>query len=368
VKKRYFVRDNCSHKVGDKYLSPSGWSQKTRGIEGFSSKAEALQKLRYARTTFRRLQFSLISVKRKERKPFKEKTVLVLRTVAGSMTSPDCDYAGVPAHSFLWPESGPVSCSDWSPEPRCGKGLHGLLWGQGDPSLLVPDDASRKWLVIECKVSDVVELGTDKCKFSKGAVVFCGDRTEAVAFLQARAPAGTLAVFGTSASGDSGTSASGNYGTSTSGHKGTSTSGICGTSLSGNHGTSTSGVCGTSTSGDSGTSTSGNYGISTSGNHGTSTSGYGGTSLSGDGGTSLSCYKGTSLSGDGGTSTSGSCGTSLSGDGGTSMSGENGIIAIRYHDKKAGRSRLAVGYPGEKGIEPNKRYKLNDKHEFVLAE
>lgn len=80
-------------------------------------------------------------------------TVLVLRTCAADMTS----YGG-----FKWPESGPVKCSDWSPRAECGNGLHGLLWGVGDGSLVSwAEDA--KWLVVEVPTDSVVaaRLGRD---------------------------------------------------------------------------------------------------------------------------------------------------------------------------------------------------------------
>lgn len=49
--------------------------------------------------------------------------VLVLRV---------CDVDGKSHGGFQWPESGPVAAPDWNPEPRCGGGLHGWLWGEGD--------------------------------------------------------------------------------------------------------------------------------------------------------------------------------------------------------------------------------------------
>jgi len=50
-------------------------------------------------------------------------TELVTRYVRADMTA----YNG-----FTWPKSGPVSCPDWDPAPKCGKGLHGWLHGRGD--------------------------------------------------------------------------------------------------------------------------------------------------------------------------------------------------------------------------------------------
>src|SRR5688572_253401 len=102
-----------------------------------------------------------------------EETVLVLRTCAADMSA----YNG-----FKWPESGPVECPDWDPTPRCGYGLHGALWGEGNGSLLSWEE-DAKWLVVEVGASDVVELD-GKVKFPRGNVLFCGDRAAATAMIQ----------------------------------------------------------------------------------------------------------------------------------------------------------------------------------------
>lgn len=86
-------------------------------------------------------------------------TALVLRT---------CDKDGRSYNGFQWPSEGPVSCPDWDPTPRCGGGLHGLLWGEGDGSLL-------SWAV----------------------VVFCGDRATAAQYVGEHGGAGRAIVSGT---------------------------------------------------------------------------------------------------------------------------------------------------------------------------
>ena len=152
-------------------------------------------------------------------------TVLVLRTCAADLTS----YGG-----FRWPESGPVAAPDWDSRAECGRGLHGLLWGEGAGSLL-SWEPTAKWLVVEVQADQIVDLG-GKVKFPRGTVVHCGTRETATAFLAERAH-GRAIVGGTSTSGDGGTSTSGVGGTSTSGDRGTSTSGVGGTSTSGVGGT-----------------------------------------------------------------------------------------------------------------------------------
>ena len=162
------------------------------------------------------------------------KTVLVLRTCNGDATS----YNG-----FVWPKEGPVKCADWDPEPRCGGGLHGLLWGVGDGALLSWED-SALWLVVRVALADVVSIGDDKVKFSSGIVEHCGSQESATQYIFENGAAGK-AVVGLSVT-------SGYKGQSTSGHKGQSTSGDYGQSTSGDKGQSTSGHKGQSTSGDKG--------------------------------------------------------------------------------------------------------------------
>lgn len=96
----------------------------------------------------------------------------LLRTCNADMSA----YSG-----FLWPESGPVAAPDWSPAVICGYGLHGLLLGEGDGSLLswAPD---AKWLVVEVEAATVVQLD-GKVKVPRGRVVYCGERGGAIEFL-----------------------------------------------------------------------------------------------------------------------------------------------------------------------------------------
>ena len=118
--------------------------------------------------------------------------VLVLRTCFANMTS----HGG-----FRWPESGPVAAPDWSPVAECGRGLHGLLWGEGDGSLLDWSDDAR-WLVVEVPAGSTVDLA-GKVKFPRGEVVFCGDRLGATSMIAARRP-GAI-VGGTATAGYEGT-------------------------------------------------------------------------------------------------------------------------------------------------------------------
>ena len=131
---------------------------------------------------------------------------LVLRTCAPNLTS----YNG-----FQWPEFGAVEAPDWNPRVECGHGLHGLLWGIGDGSLL-NWDADARWLVVDVLAADVVEIGA-KVKFPRCEVVFCGARDAAVAMLIAHGADPTRVIAGTATAGYAGTATAGARGTATAG-------------------------------------------------------------------------------------------------------------------------------------------------------
>ena len=82
-------------------------------------------------------------------------------------------------------------------------------------------------------------------------------------------------------------------------------------------------------------------------------------------GTATAGYAGTATAGDYGTATAGDYGTATAGRGGTATAGYAGEIRIRYYDSKNNRSRTAVAYTGEDGIEPNTAYILDEKHRFT---
>ena len=177
-------------------------------------------------------------VKRAAKKPgarkspaAKPETVLVLRTCASDRSA----HGG-----FVWPESGPVSCSDWDPRPVCGFGLHGLLWGCGNGGLLAVGDADAKWLVVEVIASEIVSLdGGEKVKFPRGVVVFCGDRKGATDYIYSRKPG---AVVGVSVdAGPNGSALGGDASTVTGGYASTVTGGYASTVTGGDASTVTGG-------------------------------------------------------------------------------------------------------------------------------
>ena len=78
-----------------------------------------------------------------------ENRVLILRTCKREPDGRLTAFGG-----FVWPASGPVECPDWNPEPVCGGGLHGLLWGEGEGSMLSWDE-SAAWLVVSVDAGEV---------------------------------------------------------------------------------------------------------------------------------------------------------------------------------------------------------------------
>src|SRR5690606_1816815 len=197
-------------------------------------------------------------------RPPAEHRALMLRTCAEDMTA----HGG-----FLWPVEGYVACPDWSPKPCCGYGLHGLLWGEGDGSLLSWDPDAR-WLVCEVDARQIVEL-SGKVKVPCAWVLYCGDRLGATSYLAERARGGA-AVGRAATAGDRGTATAGDGGTATAGDGGTATAGYGGTATAGDHGTATAGDHGTATAGDGGTATAGDGGTARAGDGGRATAGYGG--------------------------------------------------------------------------------------------
>ena len=140
----------------------------------------------------------------------------MLRTCTADMTA----HGG-----FCWPESGYVEAPDWDPSPVCGGGLHGLLHGEGDGTLLSWEPGAR-WLVVEVDARHAVDLD-GKAKAPRAWVVHCGDRLSATADLAERCP-GRAIVGGTATAGDRGTATAGGYGTATAGDRGTATAGVGG--------------------------------------------------------------------------------------------------------------------------------------------
>jgi len=142
--------------------------------------------------------------------PAKQPTVLVLRT---------CDENLKAYNGFQWPASGLIAAPDWRSDAECGHGLHGLLWGEGDGSLL-NWDAKAKWLVVEVEESSIVDLA-GKVKFPRGVVVHCGDRKSATDYIAANGGGAKKITGATTSAGYMGTATAGDMGTASACQRGT---------------------------------------------------------------------------------------------------------------------------------------------------
>ena len=221
--------------------------------------------------------------------------VLVLRA---------CNADGTSYNGFRWPTSGPVEAPDWKPTKKCGNGLHGLLWGVGDYSL-VPRETGSRYLVVEVDAADVIDLG-GKVKFPRGVVVFTSlNWWEALIYVKERRPAGMAEKIAT---GDYGHAAATGY----SGH-------AAATGYSG---------------------------------HAAATGDYGHAAATGDSGHAAATgYYGHAAA--------------LSYNG-KAKAGTNGAVVLAWCDGK--RGRFLVGYVGEDGIEADTWYRVVDgKMEKVAA-
>lgn len=145
---------------------------------------------------------------------------------------------------FIWPQSGPVEAPDWDPTSNCGGGLHGLLNGEGDGSLL-SSKSDAVWLV--CAIPDdavVVDLD-GKIKVNRCDVVYAGGRDGAIAHLESLVGAHGPMVFARRTAGDRGVAVAGDFGTATVGDDGVASAGYRGVASAGYRGTVMAGDCGT---------------------------------------------------------------------------------------------------------------------------
>jgi hypothetical protein len=247
---------------------------------------------------------------------------------------------------YQWKTEGVNIAKDWNPEPECGGGLHGLLNGQGDASLLdwSPDAI---WIVAK-PGRQLVDIYSAKVKCQRATVVYHGDRAGALATLRAAGVTDPLPGDIVTA-GYEGQATAGYWGQATAGYYGQATAGDYGQATAGYYGQATAGYWGQATAGYRGQATAGDYGQATAGYYGQATAG----------------YEGQATAGDWGQATAGYYGQATAGYRGQAAAGYEGIITIKWYDGY--RYRLAVGYVGEDGIEPNVAYRCDNRGRLVPA-
>ena len=244
--------------------------------------------------------------------------VLVLRTCKADMSS-----AHTP--SFVWPMSGFAEAPDWNPDPseQCGHGLHGLLWGNGDWSLL-SNEPDAVWMIVAVDPADGLVINPAKCRFRRGEVIYCGDMSGAATRILC-SPEAMARAFAEAKESDK---AEGHYSTAaSSGYSSTAAS-------SGDYSTAASSGC-YSTAASSGYSSK----AASSGDYSTAaSSGYSSKAASsGKAGVAAAIGKETQA-----------------------KAGENGLLIVTWWDANAKRHRACVGEVGIDGIKADTWYRVTD--------
>ncbi len=244
---------------------------------------------------------------------------------------------------FVWPASGMVEPTHWSPHPSCGDGLHGLYQGCGDASLLIRDDGHEIWQLVAVDPKTAVDLG-GKVKVPRGEVVYSGDQAGAIKILLERYPAlpfvgkpATAGTRGSATAGDegsatagyAGSATAGTGGSATAGTRGSATAGYAGSATAGDEGSATAGTRGSATAGYAGSATAGDEGSATAGTRGSATAGYAGSATAGDEGSATAGTRGSATAGYAGSATAGDEGSATAGDAGAVAAGLHAVIVIR---------------------------------------
>jgi hypothetical protein len=262
------------------------------------------------------------------------------------------DMDGKSHKGFQWPmEVGAeVAAPDWSPEPVCGEGLHGLPNGLGDGSLLDFGPDAIWWIV---EAENAVDLD-GKHKFEKCRVLAFGERDEITRALHDMVPG---PIHGISMTGGDDATLTGGYGaTLTGGDRATLTGGDRATLTGGDRATLTGGDDATLTGGYRATLTGGNGATLTGGDRATLTGGDGATLTGGDGATLTGGDRATLTGGYGATLTGGDFSTLTGGDRAT-------LLFLRWIRK---RRRVLSAYVGEDGVMPNVPYRANSSHTAIV--
>lgn len=142
-----------------------------------------------------------------------------------------------------WPRSGHVEAPDGYPNQKCGNGLYGFLWGEGDETLWLGEVGA----VIAIDPADIVYLD-GRVKFRRGNVVYAGGRKEAAQYIKERKPDAAV-MYCTSTAGDYGTARAEDYGVAVAGNQGIAVAGVDGIAVAGGDGNAAVGYGGTASAG-----------------------------------------------------------------------------------------------------------------------
>jgi hypothetical protein len=288
------------------------------------------------------------------------------------------------SNGFKWPlEVGAiVEAPDWDPTDRCGGGLHGLPWGEGEARLLLWEES--KWLVFEAPDDSVVHItqgGGGKSKVPKATVVHVGDQKTATQYLlehggYGHAIVGLIAACGHNeriVGGDRCHLTGGDYAKVTGGDHATVTGGDCAKVTGGNDATVTGGNDATVTGGNNATVTGGHDAKVTGGHDAKVTGGNNATVTGGNGAKVTGGNDATVTGGNDATVTGGNDAKVTGGNyakvtGGDAAKvtggnyakvtgGDAAQLRCEWHDGK--RYRTAVAYVGE-DVEAGVTYRVEN--------
>lgn len=256
------------------------------------------------------------------------------------------------------PKRGWVADPDWIPRrvrPRHSASLAGLWWGEyTSPGITLPEQAV--WMVLRVNRLDGFIENAEYVVFRQGYVLRHGSLSEMAAYIQQRLGFQVSVLGGENRAVSSyvpvmapasGTALSANWGMAVAGPGAKAIVEQRGIAVGWQRGDVLAGDDGTAVVTEEGTARAGRSGLAVGKSYS--------TACSGNSGVSLTAAKGKSFSG--------AAGVSHTGYDGCASSGPGGIISIRYREN--GRDRLAVGYIGENGLEPDVLYKLDENHQFV---
>lgn len=249
------------------------------------------------------------------------------------------------AKGFVWPEEvgSVVTCPDWDPHERCGGGLHGLRPGDDDPGMWA-NEPNAVWMICSYDPATAVVLKR-KIKVPSCVVEYVVDLKNGAPFKvpQWLRDHGVAEPIYRGVDIDLVDSCIpevhrhikvGAYGYAISHRFGVSEAGWDGTAIAGGFGKASAGVSGMAIVGD----------------YGTAFAGMGGKAQAGNGGTAIAT----------------NYGRAIAGYLGKAQAGIGGIIQIEWITKDA-YPRIATGYIGQDGLEPNVLYMLDLEGHFVKA-
>ena len=233
---------------------------------------------------------------------------------------------------FVWPLAvgAIVEAPDWNPEPRCGNGLHGWLWGAGDLSAAGgrPEAEESAWLVLAVEAKSIVELD-GKVKFPRCRIAARGDKTAMANIIAAHRPPNTpMPMFGQAAAGFRGQAAAGEAGQAAAGEAGQAAAGFRGQAAAGFLGQAAAGFLGQAAAGSYGQAAAGSYGQAAAGEAGQAAAGFLGQAAAGFRGQAAAGFRGQAAAGEAGQAAAGEAGQAAAGSYGQAVAGSRGQAAV----------------------------------------